>query len=507
MSFISYGFAAFLLVSFILYYVIPKKMQWCFLLIISALFYMCTGVEYFLFILFTGITVYKTAVVLSKVPADKQNLRKKIFLLGIGVNLLIFVFLKYVNFAIENVNLVFGVTGSENTLELIDIVLPLGLSYYTLQAIGYLTDVYRGKYEAEKNPGKLLLFLSFFPQLIQGPISQFDELKQTLFSEHEISSVQIKRGAQRMLWGYFKKLVIANRVLPVVLAVGGNPAELGGVYTLIGMLAYTVQLYGDFTGGIDMAIGCAQMFDVTLPENFDRPFASTSLAEYWRRWHMSLMKWFREYVFYPLSVSGFAGNLMKCGKKFLSRKKAAKLPVYFASLVTWFLTGIWHGASWRFVVWGLINCVIILVSQELTPVYRKFHKKYAFSNGKAYHYFAVLRTLCIVSIVQMTDYYDSLTEGFLALVMMIPTFHLSELFGDKFALLGITGADVVILLIGICLFCLVSFWKGKGILWERLEGFNAVSRYMIWAGLLLVTLILGVYGQGYDAGQFIYNQY
>lgn len=507
MSFISYGFAAFLLVSLLLYYIIPRKSQWCFLLLISVLFYICGGIKYFLFILFTGFTVYETAVVLSRIPAEEEKIRKRIFQLGLGVNLLIFAFLKYINFVIGNVNLVSGLFGSENSLNLIDIVLPLGLSYYTLQAVGYLTDVYRGKYEAEKNPGKLLLFLSFFPQLIQGPISQFDELKKTLFSEHEFCLAQVKRGAQRMLWGFFKKLVIANRVLPVVLAVGGSPEEFGGVYTLIGIFAYTVELYADFTGGIDMAIGCAQMFGVSLPENFDRPFASTSLAEYWRRWHMSLMKWLREYIFYPVSVSGIAVSFMKVGKKFLPRKKAAKLPVYFASLVTWLVTGIWHGASWNFVLWGIINWAIILISQELTSVYRKFHKKFAFSNGKGYHYFTVLRTLFIVSLVQMTDYYASPAAGFSALIMMIPTFHVSELFGENFMLLGVTGTDIVIIFIGVCLFCLVSSWKGKGILWERLESFNAVSRYAIWAGLLLVTLILGVYGQGYDAGQFIYNKF
>lgn len=507
MSFISYGFLGFLLISLILYYLVPKKVQWFFLLLFSLLFYCSGGVPYVLFLLVTGTTIYKTAVVLSEIPREKQKTRKRIFLLGIGANLVIFVVLKYVNFAISNVNLLLGLLRSRSHLDFFDIVLPLGLSYYTLQAIGYLTDIYRGKYEAERHLGKFLLFLAFFPQLVQGPISQFDELKKTLFSEHALNWKQIMRGVQRMLWGLFKKLVIANRVLPVVLAVGSNPKELGGVYTLIGMLAYTLELYGDFTGGIDMAIGCAQMFGVCLPENFDRPFVSVSLAEYWRRWHMSLMKWFREYVFYPLSVSNCAGCLMKYGKKFLSKKKAARLPVYFASLVTWFLTGIWHGASWNFVVWGIMNCVIILVSQELAPVYRKFHKKYEFSNGKLYHIFAVLRTMFLVSTVQMIEYYPSPVTAFSAFVMMIPTFQIRELFGEHFLMLGISGGDILILLGGVCLFCLTGFWKGRKSLQEWIENWNGAIRFMVWMGLLFATLILGVYGQGYDAGQFIYNQF
>jgi len=505
MAFLSYEFPVFMIVLLFLYYFLPKRMQWTILLAGSLLFYSFSGAKYLLFLLTTTFSIYGTALWLDRV--QEKRTRFRIIWIGAGLNLGIFVIVKYTNFIIGNCNHLMAMAGAEKQLERVNWLLPLGISYYTLQALGYLIDVYHKKYEAERNPFRLLLFLSFFPQVVQGPVSRFDQLKKSLFAQHQWSWDRVYQGLWRILWGAYKKLVVADRVAPVVAAVGQNYQELDGIYVLIGMFAYTLQLYGDFTGGIDIALGCAQMFGITLPENFDRPFASVSLAEYWRRWHMSLMQWFREYVFYPLSGSRAARKLMKTGGRFWGRKRAAKLPVYYASLITWFLTGIWHGASWNFVIWGMVNCLILLVSQEASPLYRRFHKKYSLSQTKAYHGFMTLRTLFLVSTVQIFEYYPSPGIAVRMFLGMFGSLHITNLLDGRMELLGISNADIWILGWSVLLFCLVGRTQsGKGIrAWfvNRSGSF----RFAVWFSMFLVVLVFGIYGQGYDARQFIYNQF
>lgn len=528
MMFVSYEFLAFLFAAAVLYYVLPKRCQWMLLLAASLLFYVSSGTRYVAYILATAVTIYGLAVVMDSIRekgkeeirekgltgTDKKVFRaamqkrmKRVMLLGVFFNLGILLVVKYTNFAIWNINYFLSAAGSSDEIGYVGWLLPLGISYYTLQALGYLLDVYHGTEKAERNPFKLLLFLSFFPQVVQGPISRFGRLKESLFAEHGWSSQRVCRGLERMLWGFFKKLVVADRVAPVVIAVGQNAPELDGVYVLMGMLAYTLQLYGDFTGGIDIALGCAEVFGVELPENFDRPFGSESLAEYWRRWHMTLMQWFREYVFYPMAGSSFSKNLVKTGEKLFGKKTAVKLPVYAVSLVTWFLTGIWHGASWNFVIWGLVNCVILLVSQELVPVYREVHKRYSVTNTAIYRRFMILRTLLLVSTVQMFEYYPSPKVAISMFFGMFASFRSGGLFDERWAMLGIGGADVVLLVLFVVLFCLAGRIKNRESVRDWVEKRPAPARFVLWFGMFLAVLIFGIYGQGYDASQFIYNQF
>lgn len=505
MTFVSYGFPLFLAAALLVYYCLPGRVQWMGLLAFSLLFYLASGVPYICFILFTGISIYITARRIQR--TDDLRRKRRALLLGILLNVGILAVIKYTNFAIWNVNLVLLLTGSPYGLETVDWVLPLGISYYTLQALGYLIDCYYGKSKAETNPFRLLLFLSFFPQLIQGPISRFGSLKESLFSAKRWSWQRTTLGLQRILWGFFKKLVVADRVAPVVSAIGGSGGELDGIYVLIGMLAYTLQLYGDFTGGIDIAVGCAQMFGVELPENFRCPFGAGSLAEYWRRWHITLMQWFREYVFYPLSGSKAARKMMGQVRKVFGRKMAARVPVYFASLITWFLTGIWHGATWNFAVWGLGNCAILLISQELTPLYRRFHKACGWASGKWYSVFSAVRTLLLVSAVQMLEYYPSPWEALGMFVQMFGAFRPAALFDGRWEMLGITGADTAVLLLSTLLFIRVGAVQKTGSAREWIGRKPEWVRWTVWFGLFLAVLILGAYGQGYDASQFIYNQF
>ncbi|HOB20919.1 MAG TPA: MBOAT family O-acyltransferase, partial [Candidatus Atribacteria bacterium] len=252
----------------------------------------------------------------------------------------------------------------------------MGISFYTFQTMGYIIDVYRGKHPAERNFFKLALFVSFFPQLIQGPISRFSDLAQTLYKEHSFDSRNISFGIQRILWGYFKKVVLADRILVAVNTLIKNPDTYQGAYVLIGMLFYAYQLYADFTGGIDITIGIAQVLGIEVKENFHRPYFSKNIVEYWRRWHITMGTWFRDYLFYPLSVSKPMLNISKHSRRLFGEALGKRIPVYLSTFIVWFATGIWHGASWNFIVWGLMNCVVILISQELKPFYDWFHSRF-----------------------------------------------------------------------------------------------------------------------------------
>lgn len=378
MLFTSYGFIAFLAVLFVLYYLIPKRFQWLLLLAADIVFYACAGWKGLCFMAATVVVSWAATNLMGASLAKQKSFlksdegkaleraerkaykkqcekrRKVIFVLALVADLGILAALKYTNFLITNVNALFSAD-----IAAVDWVLPLGISFYTFQTVSYVIDVYWEKVEPEKNILRVALFTSFFPLLIQGPISRFGDLKDTLFAEHKADFKQISFGLQRILWGYFKKLVIADRLLVAVTALCGDPSTYTGAYVFIGAVLYAAELYADFTGGIDITIGVAQVLGIKVKENFIRPYFSRNIAEYWRRWHISMGTWFKDYIFYPLSVAPWLLKLSKSARKKISDGFGRKLSVYVSTIVTWFLTGLWHGAAWNFVLWGLLYAVLL----------------------------------------------------------------------------------------------------------------------------------------------------
>ena len=384
MLFTSYQFILFVLVALILYYVVPKRIQWIVLLCMNMLFYVYAGLSGIIFIVTTIVTTYAGARLIYRekdrsvrfieehkgdISRDEKKKLKNISLRKQKMFLTIVLLINFGILAVLKYTNMFIVTFT--TFNTVDFILPMGISFYTFQSTGYMIDVYRGVADAEKNPFRYALFVSFFPQLVQGPISRWNDLKKSLFESHAFSWVNIQYGFERILWGYFKKMVIADRAAIGLATIQSDVSVYYGAYAFVGMLLYAIDLYADFTGGIDITIGVAQMFGITLPENFRRPFFSKSIAEYWRRWHITLCAWFKDYLFYPLSMSKWMNKVSRWLKKHVGKPVGSRFPVYFSSLTVWFVTGIWHGASWNFVVWGLLNSIIMLVSQELKPLYEK----------------------------------------------------------------------------------------------------------------------------------------
>ncbi len=530
MLFTSYSFIAFIAILFVLYYVIPKKYQWKLLLVASYIFYSLADFKYLFYILATTISTYYISIKIDNLQTkqkkylkahketlsreDKKAYKEEIkskrwrwLVACLVFNFGILAVLKYTNFTINNLNALLDIASINRTIPLIDFIVPLGISFYTFQTMGYIIDVYRGKYPAERNLGKLALFVSFFPQLIQGPISRFDDAAQTMFEEHSFDSRNIEFGIQRILWGYFKKLVIADRMLIAVKTIIGSPEVYNGTFVFVGMIFYAVQLYADFTGGIDITIGIAQVLGIKLKENFDRPYFSKNITEYWRRWHITLGTWFKDYIFYPISVNKRMLDFSKKSRKVFGKQIGRKLPVYVASITVWIITGIWHGAAWNFIVWGLLNCFFIILSEECKPLYEKFHNRFNVGHTTWYKIFMIARTFLLMCSIRILDCYRDVSTSAEMYLSMFTTNNFNILYDGSLLELGLTIQDYIILAISVGIVFTVSVIQRKQRIRISINRKDLAVRYAVIYGLLLIVLVFGAYGVGFDSSQFIYNQF
>lgn len=531
MLFTSYSFIGFITVVFLLYYLIPRKCQWPFLLVASYVFYYIASPSYLIFIGATTVSTYmvsrrldalkemqdaylsshKETLSREEKKAYKASVKAKKWrwlLLCLFFNLGILAVLKYTNFVIANFNGILHALGGGGQISFLDLVLPMGISFYTFQSMGYIIDVYRGTCPAEKNLFRLALFVSFFPQLVQGPISRYNDLAKSLYERHDFDTKTVSYGLYRIMWGYFKKAVVADRILTAVNTIIQNPDTYQGCFVFVGMMFYALELYADFTGGIDITIGIAETMGITVTENFQRPYLSKNIKEYWKRWHITMGTWFTDYIFYPISVCKPMLNISKFSRAKLGDVIGKRVPVYLASFAVWFTTGIWHGASWNFIVWGLMNFVVIMISQELEPLYMKFHAKFNVKEKKWYGAFEILRTIFLMSSLRMFDCYRDVPLTFHMFGNMFTHFRLQDLNAEAFLGLGLTAADYLLLFI--CLIVLVTVslvQERKGHVRDLIFAAPEICRYAVFFVMVLAVIIFGAYGIGFDQSQFIYNQF
>jgi len=527
MIFTSFPFVCFLVCALLGYYIVPKKIQWCFLLTASYVFYTIADPRFLIFILTTTVTVWFTSIKIEKInieqkayikehkaelsKAEKQAYKDKMksrrwkwLLLGLLFNMGILSVTKYTNFVLKNIH---GIFSDASSFKPVNLIIPLGISFYTFQSLGYIIDVYRGKSEAQHNFFKFALFVSFFPQLAQGPISRYGDLAPTLFAEHRFEHKNFSYGLMRIMWGYFKKVVIADRIITAVTTLVGG-SEYTGTYVFCAMFFYAFELYCDFTGGIDITIGIAEAMGIKVTENFNLPYFSKNIKEYWNRWHITMGSWFTDYIFYPISVCGPMLKLSKWSRKHLPAGIGKRVTVYFSCFVVWLATGIWHGAAWNFIVWGLTNYVVIMVSQELEPLYAKFHNRFGFKGKAPYEFFQIMRTVFLMSAIRMFDCYRNVGLTFKMMWSMITDFSFSAFTDGSLMKIGLTASDYMILLVGFAVVLGVSIIKlKKGSVRDGLYARSSLCFYNVMAVLLVVTLVYGAYGVGYDSSQFIYTQF
>ena len=351
MLFNSIDFLLFFPLVTAIYFLLPHRVRWVWLLIASYYFYMSWNVKYALLIVLSTLTTYAAGLLIRRAEAISDARRrvrwKKLWVFfGFAVNLSILFFFKYFNFFLDNLSAALALAGLAFKRPAFDVVLPVGISFYTFQALSYTVDIYRGEVEPERNPFRYALFVSFFPQLVAGPIERSRNLMGQLYERHDFDPDRVRDGLLLMLWGMLEKIVVADRLALLVDYVYDNYAQLPGAAVALATVFFAFQIYCDFAGYSHIAIGAAQVMGFTLMENFRRPYLAQSAAEFWRRWHISLGTWFREYLYIPLG-----GN------------RVSKPRLFFNLLVVWAATGIWHGASWNFLIWGLYFAVLLILEK------------------------------------------------------------------------------------------------------------------------------------------------
>ena len=528
MSIVSVQFPLFLAGLLILYYIVPKRLQWWLLLAASLVFYAMLRWQSLIFIGITATTVWAAARLIQRLAdgekaflkAHKADLskeersarkargkarRRRVLVLCLLLNIGLLCAFKYVHFLLAQANSVASWFGG-GVRDRIHWIVPLGISFYTFQTVGYLCDVYWGNIQAERNYFKLLLFTSFFPQITQGPISTYSDLSKGLFAPHSLDAHSFSWGAQRLIWGYFKKMVVANVFSVYVSDVFANYPAYSGLTVFLGALCYSVQIYADFSGYMDIMCGLCQMLGIELTENFERPYFSKSVAEYWRRWHISLGAWFKRYVYYPIAVSRWNQNLGKFAKRRFGKAVGNYLPATLALVVVWLATGLWHGASWAYIAWGGVNGLFIIFSMWMEKVFDKWKRTLRIrEEAWLWRAFQVLRTFLLVTLIKVLPEVGTLRQGFSLWKRIFTAPKLPTSLG---ALLPFVDSRRTFLagMLGVGLMFLVSLLQRKKPVRARLDRIPEFLRILLYVALFFVIIYIGVPASG-GLGGFLYAEF
>lgn len=502
MSLVSNVFILFVVGSVAVYYFLPKRFRWWALLVSSYVYYLAAGPKYVVYLLFSSVLTYLCGKGIAGSLEENKKRAKRILVIGLILNFGMLGVVKYTNFILENLNAIFRME-----LPGMAILLPLGISFYTFQSSGYLLDVYWKRTEAEKNFFRYALFVSFFPQILQGPIGRHSKLAEQLYVGHCFETERIMRGMERILWGFFKKMVLADWSAVFVDAIFGNPDTYHGV-AIFGVLFYSVQLYADFSGGMDVVIGIASLFGITLDENFKRPYFAVSITDFWHRWHITLGTWMKDYVFYPLSLSKGMNKFGKWGKEHFGKKTGRKLPICLANLIVFFLVGVWHGPAWKFIAYGMFSGVIIAFSGLMTDEYRKWKKALHISGKERwYHVFTIVRTFLLVNISWFFDCSETVGQAVKMMKYAVTSFAPEQLLLIPAGREGVafTPYALLIIAVGCLLLFIIGILQERGMkIRETLAKQNLAVRFCIYMGLLLV---IGFFGSTAAVRGFIYAQF
>lgn len=530
MGLTSLNFFLFLAASLVVYFLISEKYQWTWLLAVSCFFYVYCSRSMSVFIAVTCVSVYVLSLLiekselrykdelkrikageldLDKKKAKANNIRRKRLCIwaGVLINVGMLVVLKFWDMIFTEVNMKFY-GSAEGFVPLLHIGLPLGISFYTFQAIGYLVDIYRKQVKPEHNFFKAALFITFFPQIVQGPISRFDQLSKELYSGHRFEFKNLTDGFYLMLWGMFKKMVIADRAGMMVDEVFYNFQNYKGWQFWVAAIAYAFQMYGDFSGGIDIIRGAAKMFGIEMVDNFERPYFSKDIPEFWRRWHMTLGTWFRDYLFYPISFSSLSQKTSKALRKKGHLHLAKKLPADIACIVLWLANGAWHGAGTQYIIFGLYHGVLTVLSEEchdkLVDLGNKLHIN---QKCASWTFFQIARTFFLVAIGRVIYITPNFGASLVILKSMFTPKNVGIFFNGGLYQLGLDSKNFYVLLFACLILIVVEIFQERMKVREWLYEQNLYLRWGLAFGLVFTILVFGVYGHGYDAAGFIYMQY
>ncbi|MDE6622586.1 MAG: MBOAT family protein [Lachnospiraceae bacterium] len=490
MVFNSYSFFIFFPIVVLIHFVLPKRVQQIWLLVASYYFYMNWDARYVLLLLFSTAVTYLSGIVMERVQRDRQ--RRAMVAVSFVLNIGVLFFFKYFDFAVDSVNLVLMHIGLSIPKPDFNVLLPVGISFYTFQALSYTMDVYRKDISAEQNFFRYALFVSFFPQLVAGPIERSRNLLGQVNQTHRFDYDKMREGLLIMLWGYFLKLVVADRVAIVVNTVYGDYTQYGGVYIIVASVLFAVQIYCDFAGYSTIAIGAARILGFQLMENFDCPYFSLSIGEFWRRWHISLSSWFRDYLYIPLG-----GN------------RKGKLIKYRNLIIVFLVSGLWHGAAGTYVVWGLIHGIYQVIGGITRPVRDKLNRALELKPDSIGHRFlSGIVTFCLVDFAWVFFRAESIGAAIAMIKSMVHIGNISILGNGGLYDLGLSSKNFKILLLGIVVIIFADYMKYKGIkIREVILAQELWCRWLCYLAAFWFIFIFGVWGGSYDASSFIYFQF
>ncbi len=505
----------FLPVVLLVYHLMPQKHRWKVLLAASYFFFWTISGKMLIFLLLSTFSIHHFGLWLDTVRQDedvmikaaekperkalrekKKHRMRRVLALGIVLHIGLLLCLKYINFFGTNVNLLLGALGGPELFPTFHWVLPIGISFYTMQAVSYLVDVYRGTAPADRSLGRLALYMSFFPQLMEGPICRYSQTAEALFSGTPIRYAALTPGLQRMVYGLFKKMVIADRLNIFVSNIFSEYQEQNGIVIMLGMVAYTCQLYMDFSGIMDMVMGMGEIFGVKMPENFRRPFFSKSISEFWTRWHITLGAWFRDYIYYPLSLSGPLKKLTSTGSKRLGNHFGPLMSGSIALFCVWFCNGLWHGAAWSYLFFGMYHFGLILLANLTEPFTRKVLEFLHIPRESfGYRLFRIVRTGLLVCVGELFFRANGLRAGLRMFRTMVTDFSIPSLQELR---VGLDRFDLLILVVSVLLVLIISILQENNIpLRKTISKKPVVLRWAIYYTAILAIILFGAYGVGY----------
>lgn len=502
MLFNSIDFFVFFPVVVLVYQVIPKKIRYLWLLLASYYFYMNWNAKYALLIGFSTIITYLCGISIEQIKNHNGLLRLKgcllkiIIVFGVTINLGVLFFFKYFDFFLENVNRVLSIFHIQLLSKPFDVMLPVGISFYTFQALGYIIDVYRGEIKAERNLFRYALFVSFFPQLVAGPIERSKNLLEQIRkipSRKNVSFENVVNGFTIILYGLFLKMVLADRISILVNTVFGQVFMYGTIELVIGAIGFAIQIYCDFGSYSLIAIGTAQVMGFELMENFNTPYFAHSIKDFWRRWHISLSSWLRDYLYIPLG-----GN------------RHGKIRKYINIMVTFLMSGLWHGASWNYVIWGGLHGIYQVIGEMTNPLRGKIQNILKINTTcDSYRLWQVGSTFFLTTFAWIFFRADSLKDALYYISRMVTKWNPWVMFDGGIYELGLNQVEWQIFIIAVVVLLmvdLVRYRRGKRIDIYLAEQ-NIVFRYVILLLLCLAIFVWGEYGLDFAENQFIYFQF
>lgn len=458
MNLVSKQFILFMIITTILYYISPKKLKKYTLLIISVVMLSFLGFENIIYILFSTFISY-----LAGLGIQKRKNKKAILFTTIGINSFILIVMKLVPYITQI-----------SQFKEINLLVPLGISYYTFQIISYIIDVYREKYEPEKNFFKFALYVMYIPYLFVGPISRFDEVKQSLIEQEDkkFNLGSLYKGVLQIALGFFKKLVIVSRVQIVITTIVGDMSTYTGAYALLAMLLYSIEIYSDFSGAIDIVLGFSEILQIKLKDNFRTPYLATSIEDFWRRWHISLSNWLKDYIYIPLG-----GN------------RKGKIRGYLNVIIVFTISGFWHGAN--YILWGLLHGIFVVLDK-------------IFNNRKVRKIIAIPGTFLLVSILWAFFIWPDTITSLKMIGSLFTTFNYVEMF-QNILNLGIDLKNYIILIISVLFIIVISM--NRSYFTEKVEKSGVCMKTILLLLLITIVLIFGMYGIGFNVQNFIYSKF